>query len=490
MPRRAALRYNACVILDPLMSLRLHNSLTRRVEDFIPQDPARVTMYLCGPTVYNYVHIGNARGPVVFGLLVRLLKRIYGPAHVVFARNVTDVDDKINDAAAAANVPIDTITHRYAQAYREDMTALGVDEPDVVPYATQHIPQIISMCERLIASANAYVSDDHVLFDVGSFAQYGHLSGQTRDEMIDGARVEVEAYKRNPADFVLWKPSTPDLPGWDSPWGRGRPGWHIECSAMSEAHLGDTIDIHAGGNDLLFPHHENEVAQSTCAHGGKIFARYWVHNGMLTFDGRKMSKSLGNTAVLHELLQVHNPEVLRFMLLKAHYRQPLDWSPSALEQTQRTLDGLYGTLRDLRDVELDADATLPPSLEAALMDDLNTPEALAVLSRLAEKARKATNPQDKKEAKAALLSAGSFLGLLQQQPESWFQRAGGDNQVDASWVAGLLEQRADARKRRDFASADRIRDELAQKGVVIEDGPQGARWKLAHSGASRDECSA
>jgi cysteinyl-tRNA synthetase len=472
------------------MSLRLHNSLTRRVEDFIPQDPARVTMYLCGPTVYNYVHIGNARGPVVFGLLVRLLKRIYGPAHVVFARNVTDVDDKINDAAAAAKVPIDIITQRYAQAYREDMTALGVDEPDVVPYATQHIPQIISMCERLIASANAYVSDDHVLFDVGSFAQYGQLSGQSRDEMIDGARVEVEAYKKNPADFVLWKPSTSDLPGWDSPWGRGRPGWHIECSAMSEAHLGDTIDIHAGGNDLLFPHHENEVAQSTCAHGGKIFARYWVHNGMLTFDGRKMSKSLGNTAVLHELLQVHNPEVLRFMLLKAHYRQPLDWSPSALEQTQRTLDGLYGTLRDLRDVERDADATLPPSLEVALMDDLNTPEALAVLAHLAEKARKATNPQDKKEAKAALLSAGSFLGLLQQEPESWFQRAGGDNQVDASWVEGLLEQRADARKRRDFASADRIRDELAQKGVVIEDGPQGARWKLAHSGASRDECPA
>ena len=308
------------------MQLRLHNSRTRRVEDFAPADPLRTTIYLCGPTVYNYVHIGNARGPVVFGVLVRLLRHVYGAAHVVYARNVTDVDDKINAAAAESGVAIDVITRRYAAAYDEDMARLGVDAPDIVPYATAHIPQIITMCETLIAHGHAYAAQGHVLFDVSSYADYGQLSGRSTDEMIAGARIDVAPYKKNPADFVLWKPSTPDLPGWDSPWGRGRPGWHIECSAMSAAHLGETIDIHAGGNDLLFPHHENEVAQSTCAHAGKLFARFWLHNGMLTFDGKKMSKSLGNTLQLHELLQQHPPELLRYMLVKAHYRQPLDWS--------------------------------------------------------------------------------------------------------------------------------------------------------------------
>ena len=470
------------------MQLRLHNSLSRRIEDFIPSDPARVTMYLCGPTVYNYVHIGNARGPVVFGVLVRLLKRIYGAEHVVYARNVTDVDDKINAAATESRVPIETITQRYAAAYRDDMAKLGVDEPDVVPYATQHIPQIILMCERLIERGHAYAAQGHVLFDVASYADYGHLSGRSTDEMIAGARVEVAPYKKNPADFVLWKPSTPDLPGWDSPWGRGRPGWHIECSAMSAAHLGETIDIHAGGNDLMFPHHENEVAQSTCAHDGKIFARWWLHNGMLTFDGRKMSKSLGNTLKLHELLQQHPPELLRYMLMKAHYRQPLDWSDTALEQAQRTLDGLYSTLRDLSDVAATADEnSLPEEFAAALADDLNTPEALAALARLAENARKATNPQDKKAAKSSLLAAGAFLGLLQQNPEHWFKHQDAGEQVDAAWVELLLGERAHARKNRDFARADRIRDELAEKGVVIEDGPQGARWKLARPGTDRDE---
>jgi cysteinyl-tRNA synthetase len=469
------------------MRLRLHNSLTRRTEDFAPLDPSRVTMYLCGPTVYNYVHIGNARGPVVFGLLVRLLKRIYGAEYVIYARNVTDVDDKINAAAAEAGVPIDTITQRYAAAYSEDMAKLGVDEPDVVPYATRHIPQIIKMCERLIADSHAYAAEGHVLFDVASYKDYGHLSGRSTDDMIAGARVEVAPYKKNPADFVLWKPSTPELPGWDSPWGRGRPGWHIECSAMSEAHLGDTIDIHAGGNDLMFPHHENEVAQSTCAHGGRIFARWWLHNGMLTFDGRKMSKSLGNTLQLHELLQQHPPELLRYMLMKAHYRQPLDWSDNALAQARATLDGLYGTLRNLADVPATADVDLPEAFVAALADDLNTPEALAVIARLADNARKATNPQNKNAAKAALLSAGKFLGLLQQDAEAWFQRSTGETQVDATWVEQMLIARADARNRRDFSSADRIRDELAAKGVVIEDGPQGARWKLAQPGSDRDE---
>ncbi|MGA9333866.1 MAG: cysteine--tRNA ligase [Rudaea sp.] len=472
------------------MSLNLYNSLTHRVEEFAPLDANRVTMYLCGATVYDFVHIGNARGPVVFGLLVRLLKRIYGQEHVVFARNITDVDDKINAAALAAGVPIATITQRYSDAYAEDLGQLGVDTPDIVPYATDHIEQIIAMCECLIKSGHAYAAQGHVLFDVASYPEYGHLSRRSTQDMIDGARVEVAPYKKNAADFVLWKPSTPELPGWASPWGRGRPGWHIECSAMSEAHLGVTIDIHAGGNDLLFPHHENEIAQSTCAHDGKIFARWWLHNGMLTFDGKKMSKSLGNTMVLHELLQIHNPEILRYMLLKAHYRQPLDWSSSALEQAQRTLDGLYGTLRDLADVEAAVDAELPAEFERALLDDLNTPEALSILARLADNARKATDTHAKQATKSALLAAGGFLGLLEQEPDSWFKRANSPVQIDAAWVERLLAERAEARKRRDFDRADCIRDELAEHGVLIEDGPQGARWKLAHRGTTRDECPA
>ncbi|HSN00822.1 MAG TPA: cysteine--tRNA ligase [Rudaea sp.] len=465
------------------MQLRLHNSRTRRVEDFAPADPRRVTMYLCGPTVYNYVHIGNARGPVVFGLLARLLRQMYGAPHVVYARNVTDVDDKINAAASESGVAIDVITRRYATAYDGDMDKLGVDAPDIVPYATAHIPQIVAMCETLIAGGHAYAAQGHVLFDVSSYADYGQLSGRSTDEMIAGARIDVAPYKKNPADFVLWKPSTPDLPGWDSPWGRGRPGWHIECSAMSAAHLGETIDIHAGGNDLIFPHHENEVAQSTCAHGGKLFARFWLHNGMLTFDGRKMSKSLGNTLQLHELLQQHPPELLRYMLMKAHYRQPLDWSDAALEQARRTLDGLYGTLRDLAGVPAET-GPAPDALLATLADDLNTPEALAVLARLADAARKSASPQDKKTAKAALLGAGKFLGLLQVDPEQWFKGAAGA--VDAAWIERQLDERAEARKRRDFAAADRIRDELAAQGIVIEDGPQGARWKRVKA----DECTA
>ena len=468
------------------MPLRLYNTRTRQTEDFAPLDPQRVTMYLCGPTVYNYVHIGNARGPVVFGLLARLLRRVYGAQHLVYARNVTDVDDKINDAAAKSGVPIDVITRKYATAYDEDMAKLGVDTPDVTPYATAHIPQIIAMCERLIALGHAYAAQDHVLFDVSSYSDYGHLSRRSREDMLDGSRVEIAPYKKNPADFVLWKPSTPELPGWDSPWGRGRPGWHIECSAMSEAHLGDTIDIHAGGNDLMFPHHENEVAQSTCAHGGKVFARWWLHNGMLTLAGKKMSKSLRNTLELHTLLQQQPPELLRFMLMKAHYRQPLDWSDESIVQARATLDGWYGVLRDLADIEVNAnDASVPAEIVATLEDDLNTPEAFVVVARLAAAARRAV-AEDRRAAKLSLLGAGKFLGLLQQDPEAWFKTAAGGEEIDTAWVDGLLAERADARKRKDFATSDRIRDELAAKGIVIEDGPQGARWKVVKA----DECPA
>ncbi|MGH8190178.1 MAG: cysteine--tRNA ligase [Rhodanobacteraceae bacterium] len=467
------------------MTLRLYNSLTRRVERFEPADPGRVTMYVCGPTVYSYVHIGNARGPVVFDVLAGVLRRKY--PRLVYARNITDVDDKINAAAAEARQPISAIAERYTAVYREDMAKLGVAPPDVEPLATRHIAPILAMCENLIASGHAYAAEGHVLFDVAKFADYGKLSGRSIDELIAGARVEVAAYKRNPADFVLWKPSTPELPGWDSPWGRGRPGWHIECSAMAAAHLGDTIDIHAGGVDLVFPHHENEIAQSTCAHGGKTFARYWLHNGMLTFGGAKMSKSIGNVKQLHALLEQHPPEAIRYALLSAHYRQPLDWSDALIEQSIATLDRMYGTLRDLGEYSVEP-AISDADVESALEDDLNTPQALATLNRKAARARqildKSARPLGDTEraelanAKADLLGSAALLGLLQQGHEAWFKRH--MDRVDATSVENLIEARRTARADRDFTRADAIRDELAAMGVAIEDGPQGTRWKVAN----------
>ena len=455
------------------MSLRLHNSLTRRVEAFAPLDPACPTMYLCGPTVYNYVHIGNARGPVVFGVLAALLRRRYGA--LKYARNITDVDDKINAAAAEQGVPIATITDRFVAAYREDMAALGVAAPDIEPEATRHIAQIIAMIEKLVASGHAYAAEGHVLFAVESFEGYGKLSRRDPEDMLAGARVEVAPYKRNPGDFVLWKPSSGELPGWDSPWGRGRPGWHIECSAMAAAHLGDTIDIHAGGVDLQFPHHENEIAQSECAHGGKVFARFWLHNGMLNFAGAKMSKSLGNIEKVHDLVRAHPPEALRYALLSAHYRQPLDWSPTLIEQSVRTLDRLYGTLRDLADV--DAVAEIPVAIEAALDDDLNTPQALAEIAGIAGEARKAGDGDERRRLKSQLLGAGFALGLLQQSPADWFAR-GASNDDDAR-IQALIDERNVAKKNRDFARSDAIRDQLATEGVLLEDTPQGVRWKRA-----------
>ena len=458
------------------MSLSLYNTLTRRVDAFTPQDPAGPTMYLCGPTVYNYVHIGNARGPVVFGVLAALLRRRFGGLR--YARNITDVDDKINAAAKELGTPISAITDKYAAAYREDMAALGVAgafAPDIEPAATAHMPQMIAMIERLIADGHAYAAEGHVLFSVASFPGYGKLSRRDTDEMLAGARVEVAPYKRDAGDFVLWKPSTDDLPGWDSPWGRGRPGWHIECSAMAEAHLGETIDIHAGGVDLQFPHHENEVAQSECAHGGKPFARFWLHNGMLNFGGAKMAKSVGNIQRVHELVQAHPPEALRYALLSAHYRQPLEWSDGLIEQCVRTLDRLYGTLRDLADVE--AEPVVPASVEAALDDDLNTPAALADIARIAGEARKAGTPEDKADLKAQLLGAGRVLGLLQQSPADWFARgASGD---DDARIQALVDERGEAKKSRDFARADAIRQQLADEGILLEDTPQGVRWKRA-----------
>jgi len=453
------------------MPLHLYNSLTRKLEAFTPLDPAAPTMYVCGPTVYNYVHIGNARGPVVFGVLADLLRRRYG--RVRYARNITDVDDKINAAAREQQVPITTITDRFIAAYREDMAALGVTPPDLEPTATAHIPQIIAMIEGLIDSGHAYAAEGHVLFAVNAFQGYGKLSRRDPDDMLAGARVEIAPYKRDAGDFVLWKPSSDELPGWDSPWGRGRPGWHIECSAMIAAHFGPTIDIHAGGVDLQFPHHENEIAQSECAHGGAPFARFWLHNGMLTFGGAKMSKSVGNIERVHDLVQQHPPEALRYALLSAHYRQPLDWSDGLIEQSIRTLDRLYGTLRDLADV--DAEPVIPASVEAVLDDDLNTPAALAELARIASEARKAETSADKARHKSELLGAGLALGLLQQTPSDWFNR-GTDTDDDAR-IQALIDERTSAKKSRDFARADAIRAQLAAEGIVLEDTPQGVRWK-------------
>jgi len=457
------------------MPLVLTNSLTRTKEIFVPADPARVTMYVCGPTVYNCAHIGNARPAVVFDVLYRLLKRRFG--RVIYARNFTDVDDKINAASRDTKLPITVVTERYIDAYHADMAALGVLTPDLEPRVTEHIPEIINMIERLIARANAYVVDGHVLFHVPSYPDYGRLAGRSLEEMIAGARIEVAPYKRHPADFVLWKPSTPDLPGWPSPWGRGRPGWHIECSAMIEQHLGSSIDIHGGGQDLIFPHHENEIAQSTCAHDGELYCRFWIHNGFVTVDERKMSKSLGNVLLVRDLLAEAPGEAIRFALLTAHYRQPLDWSSAGLLQARRGLDRLYSILRALADVPIvDSVDDGLQTFETALDNDLNFPAAIAELYRIAKAADQATSRTERGRMKTALLQAGAVLGLLQQCPEAWFATTSTGIE-DTTAIERLVEARRSARAARDFAAADRIRDELVSLGVEIEDRSGGSVWR-------------
>jgi cysteinyl-tRNA synthetase len=438
-----------------MTQLRLYDTMARAKRDFEPVDPKRVTLYVCGPTVYNRAHIGNARPAVIFDVLARLLRFLYPEREIVHAANITDIEDKIMAAAAAEGVPIEVITERYGRFYFEDLGALGVARPDIVPLATQHIPQMVAMIERLIAAGHAYAAEGHVLFDVPSWPDYGRLSGRPMDEMIAGARVEIAPYKRSPADFVLWKPSADGQPGWDSPWGRGRPGWHIECSAMIEAHLGQTIDIHGGGIDLEFPHHENEIAQSSCAHGGAPLARYWLHNGMVSMASSKMSKSLGNVVTVGELLgEGHKGEALRFALLSAHYRQPLDWSPQLIAQSKATLDRLYRTAGDA------GPGTPSPAVVDALADDLNTPLALSRLSAI--------------EDGATLRASAALLGLLGDSGAAWFQGAG-DSRIDA-----LVAARAEAKQRRDFAEADRIRAELAGEGIVLEDRPDGTTdWRRA-----------
>lgn len=455
------------------MPLYLHNSLTRRRELFEPQDPARVTMYACGPTVYNPPHIGNARAAVVYDVLYRVLCRHY--PNVIYARNITDVDDKINQSARDEGVPIATISARYTAVYHRDVAALGVLPPVVEPRATEHIPQMIRMIERLIARGNAYEAEGHVLFNVPSFPDYGRLSGRSRDEMIAGARVEVAPFKRDPADFVLWKPSPPELPGWDSPWGVGRPGWHLECSAMSEAHLGLTLDIHGGGNDLKFPHHENEIAQSTCAHDGTPFCRYWVHNGFVEIEHEKMSKSLGNVLLVQNLLKRFPGEALRLALIKGRYREPISWSDDLVAQARAQLDRLYGALQRLEDVAADKGAA-PAEFLAAMDDDLNTPKAIAVMMALATQANIATEPQEQARCKGWLLACGAELGLLTQTPAAWFSTAGAGG-LDVARIEALIAARNAARARKDWATADRVRDEIAALGVSIQDGAHGTQWR-------------
>jgi len=456
------------------MTIQLHDTMTGRKVPFEPLREGEVTMYLCGPTVYNFAHIGNARPAVVFDLLARVLRRRY---KLKFARNITDVDDKINAASVKAGKPIDEITEKYIKAYNDDMGALGVQPPDIEPRATQHIDVMIAMIEKLIAEGCAYEAEGHVLFDVGAYERYGELSKRDLREMIAGSRVEVAPYKRSPQDFVLWKPSTPELPGWDSPWGRGRPGWHIECSAMAEKHLGETIDIHAGGQDLVFPHHENECAQSSCAHGGAPFARYWLHNGFLSIDQTKMSKSLGNVLLVHDLIETIPGEVIRLALLGAHYRQPLDWSAETIQSARRMLDRLYGALRGIEvSREARAAAEVPDELIAALEDDLNTPKAMAELFALARALNKANDPEEMETIAARLYAAGELMGLLSNDPENWFAGAV-EGDMPGDEIEALIDQRTRARAARDFETADAIRDQLAAAGVAIEDGPDGTTWR-------------
>jgi cysteinyl-tRNA synthetase len=411
---------------------------------------------------------------VVFDLLARVLRRHF---KLTFARNITDIDDKINAASIQSGKPIDEITAKYIQAYNDDMGAIGVLPPDIEPRATQHVAEMIEMIKVLVDNGFAYEAEGHVLFDVSSDEEYGRLSRRDLREMIAGSRVEVAPYKRSAHDFVLWKPSTPELPGWESPWGVGRPGWHIECSAMAEKHLGRTIDIHGGGQDLVFPHHENELAQSRCAHDGEDFARYWMHNGFLSMDHEKMSKSLGNVVLVHDLIKTIPGEVIRMALLGAHYRQPLDWSGDTIDSARRMLDRLYGAVRGI-DVPSGAraDAEPPEDLVAALEDDLNSPKAMAEFFGLARDLNKATDADEKQRLAAQMYASGDLMGLLQSDPEEWF--AGhGEGELSGEDIEALLEQRKEARAGKDFAAADAIRDELANAGIQIEDGPEGTTWR-------------
>ncbi len=463
------------------MSLHLYNTLARAKQAFTPLKDDAIGMYVCGPTVYDYAHIGNARPVIVFDVLFRLLMHIYGEESVTYVRNITDVDDKIIAAYQESGEDIGSITSRTTDAFHADMAALGNLEPSIEPRATDHIPQMIKIIEKLIADGHAYEEQNHVCFNVPSMPDYGRLARLNRDELIVGARVDTAPYKKDAADFVLWKPSDDDQPGWDSPWGRGRPGWHIECSAMSSEYLGETFDIHGGGQDLIFPHHENEIAQSCCAHGEGTFAQTWMHNGYLMVEGEKMSKSLGNFITVHDLLKDHHGEAVRLCMLMTHYRQPLNWTADGLAQAKTSLDSWYGALRNAADTAVEAVA-FSDDFIAALSDDLNSPQAIAVLHELVGELNKAENDDANSSAKNNLLAAGNLMGLLQLDPEDWFKwspESAGDGLSDAE-IDALIEQRRAARTNKDFAMSDKIRDDLAAQGIVLEDGADGTTWKRGY----------
>lgn len=462
------------------MALSLYNTQTRKKETFVPLNEKQVGMYVCGPTVYDLAHIGNARPIIVFDVLYRLLRKIYGEGCVKYVRNITDVDDKINAAAKQSGEPISAITARTTQAFHEDIAELNALPPDVEPRATDHVAEMIEIISTLIGNEHAYEKDGHVLFHVPSDNGYGKLSHRDRDEMVAGARVEVAPYKRDPADFVLWKPSAEGLPGWDSPWGRGRPGWHIECSAMSRKHLGVTVDIHGGGADLIFPHHENEVAQSECSCPGHDFVRHWVHNGFLSVNGEKMSKSLGNFITIRQALEGAPGEVLRLMMLSTHYRHPLDWSEEGVRQARTRLDRLYRVLQKAGAAaeEYKGDMSLQgDDFSKALQDDLNTPLALSVLERQADELSKSDGPELIIHYNSLRANA-NILSILQKDPEAWFK--GGEAASDVGHIEAQIALRIEARKNKNFASADNIRDALVENGIILEDRPDGSTdWRRA-----------
>lgn len=460
-----------------MSELHIYNTLSRQKEKFVPLDEKNVRMYVCGPTVYDFAHIGNARPVVVFDTFYRLLKRLY--PRVTYVRNITDVDDKIINRAKESGEPIGSITERTTRAFHEDMDALGALRPDIEPRATQYIRQMVELCDILIKKGHAYAAEGHVLFHVPSMPTYGRLSRHSRDELVAGARVEVAPYKKDPADFVLWKPSSDDQPGWDSPWGRGRPGWHIECSAMSKENLGVTFDVHGGGLDLIFPHHENEIAQSSCANDGAPLAKYWMHNGFLTVNGEKMSKSLGNFFTVRELLEKFPGEAIRLAILSSHYRQPLDFTNDGLHRAKESLDRWYGALRNSKEIKAE-DAKPSPAFEAALLDDLNTPLAITHLHEIANELNRATTVEEKARAKGQLIACGQAIGLMKHDPESWLKWApAGATGLSDKEIEAQIEARITAKKNKDFATADRIRDELSKAGVILEDSAAGTTWRRA-----------
>ena len=452
------------------MNIKLYNTLARKKQNFIPINSNRVTMYICGPTVYSYPHIGNARGPVIFDILAGLLRREY---ELIYVRNITDLDDKIYEAAKSEQSDVSEITERYTKIYHQDISALGVKDPDIEPRATDHIKEMIEMIEGLLAKGYAYENEGHVLFSVDSYSDYGSLSNRQHEDQIAGARVAIAAYKKNPRDFVLWKPSTPDLPGWESPWGIGRPGWHLECSTMAKKYLGETLDIHGGGSDLIFPHHENECAQSICSHKGEPFANFWVHHGMIDFNDTKMSKSEGNLLLIRDLLKEIPGEVVRMALISAHYRKPINWSNDLIKDSKKKLDRLYGAIR-----KIDIFHNTEPSNEVllALADDLNTPKALSALFNIVKLINNSEDPVERDKYASTLMASASLLGLMTMSADEWFKTTP-NGVLTREEIEHLITQRERARKSKNFSESDRIRNDLLQKGVVIEDGPDGTEWR-------------